>query len=394
MPSRAPSPTRARVGVSTLFFTNGVLFSAMLPRYPEIKAAFGLSDTAFGFLVVAFAVGALTAAGAAGPLVRRFGARLVAGGGSVLLAAVLALAASSRTVALFAVALLVAGLVDAIVDAAQNVQGILVEEWFGRSIINSLHAVWSLGATAGGLIGTWAAAQDVPVGTQVLVIGILFGAVAVVSAILSSTPLDGGVPEPQDAEADEGSTVGRPWRLLIPLVVLAICGALIEDVANSWATLFMMREAGAAAGIAGFGYTVVLASQFVGRLLGDPMTDRWDRDVVARAGGLVIAAGVLLAILGAGPAPALIGFGLMGFGCGTLVPAAYAAAGRLPGFPRGTGVAILGWLMRIGFLVTSPAIGAISDWAGLRIAFVVPLAAGLIAAGIAHRLALANRRTP
>lgn len=383
------SPARARLGVSVMFFTNGVLFSAMLPRYPEIKAAFELSDTAFGFLVIAFPVGAIVAAGAAGPLVRRFGARWVTGAGSAALAALLALAAASRAVVLFALALFVAGLVDSIVDAAQNVQGILVEHWCGRSIINSLHAVWSLGATSGGLIGTWSAAAGISVASQILIGGIVWGLVAVGSAIASATPFDGGVAADDGAEADSAAPAARPWRLLVPLVVLAICGTLIEEVANSWATLFMAREAGAAAGIAGLGYTVVLASQFVGRLLGDPMTDRWDRDVVARLGGLLIAGGVFLTIVGRGPVLALIGFGVMGFGCATLVPAAYAAAARLPGFPHGTGVAILGWLMRLGFLLTSPAIGAISDRSSLRTAFLVPLGAGLLAAGIAHRRARA-----
>lgn len=88
-----------------------------------------------------------------------------------------------------------------------------------------------------------------------------------------------------------------------------------------------------------------------------------------------------------------VGFALMGFGCATLVPAAFAAAARVPGLAHGTGIAILGWLMRLGFLLTSPVIGVISDAAGLRAALVVPLAAGLVAAVIAHRLATAARRS-
>ena len=35
-----------------MFFTNGVLFSALLPRYPELKEHFGLSDAQFGLTVV------------------------------------------------------------------------------------------------------------------------------------------------------------------------------------------------------------------------------------------------------------------------------------------------------------------------------------------------------
>ena len=127
------------------------------------------------------------------------------------------------------------------------------------------------------------------------------------------------------------------------------------------------------------------------------MTDRWGRGAVARSGGLLITAGVLLALFG-GTAQALVGFALTGLGSATLVPAAFAAAGRLPGLPHGTGIAVLGWLMCTGFLVTSPAIGGIAEASSLRVALVVPLAAGLIATVLAHRAARAaeprQRTTP
>ena len=124
-----------------MFFTNGVLFSGLLPRYPEVKEAFGLSNTAFGFLVICFPIGAILAAAAAAPLIRAAGARAVTAIGTVLLAVILSFAGFAPSAVLFAAILLVAGLTDAIVDSAQNVQGVIVEQWRGRSIINSLHAI-------------------------------------------------------------------------------------------------------------------------------------------------------------------------------------------------------------------------------------------------------------
>lgn len=382
------SPGRARLGVSLMFLTNGLLISSLLPRYPEVKEAFGLSNTQFGLMVIAVPVGAIVAAGAAAPLIRRFGARWVTAVGSILIAAAMVGAGLSPTVALLAVSLFAAGMVDAVVDAAQNVQGVIVEEWAGRSIINSLHAVWSLGATGGGVIGTWSSAAGVPLATQLTVGGVAWSVIAIIASLLAATPHDGEpVPEHDDeAGARDDALPGRPpmnpWLLLLPLVVLSICGTLMEEVANSWSALFMARETGAPASIAGLGFTVVLASQFVGRLVGDPMTDRWGRDLVATFGGLVVAAGMTVTVLSSGPVPALVGFGMMGFGSATLVPAAFAAAGRVPGLKHGTGIAVLGWLMRLGFLVTSPVIGVISDAAGLRAALAVPLGAGLLAAAI------------
>ena len=382
-----PTPRRARLGVSLLFFSNGVLCASLLPRYPEVKAAFGLGEAGFGLLVVAFAVGSILAAGAGAPLLRRMGTRRVTAIGSLLLGAALALAAASPAVGLFVVAMGLAGALDAVVDAAQNVQGLAVERWYGRSIINSLHALWSLGAAAGGLVGAAAAVASVGLAEQMLVGALVWGAVAVLGSRLAAVPDEQTGPSPAPSERATGRrTAAAPkarW-LLLPLVVLAVCGTLVEDVANNWVVLFLGSAAGAPAAAAGLGVSVVLVPQFVGRLLGDRMTDRWGSDAVARTGGLLIAGGTLLAVTGPGFGVAMAGFALMGFGCATLVPAAFAAADRVPGLPRGAGIALVGWLMRLGFLITSPVVGLLAAGTDLRVALTVPVLAGLVAAGIAH----------
>ncbi|WP_425288179.1 hypothetical protein, partial [Proteus mirabilis] len=85
--------------------------------------------------------------------------------------------------------LLAAGFADAIVDAAQNIHGALVEQFAGRSIINSLHAVWSLGATTGGLVGAWSAAAQVSVGVMLGINGVVWSCAAVVAVALARVPL-------------------------------------------------------------------------------------------------------------------------------------------------------------------------------------------------------------
>ncbi|MDF9717454.1 MFS transporter [Nocardioides sp. ChNu-99] len=399
---------RARLGVSLMFFTNGVLYSALLPRYPEIKRALDLSDTAFGLTVVAFPAGAIAAAAAGASLIRRFGAPRVTAVGSVLLAVAMGVAGVSGTVALLFAALVLGGVLDAVVDAAQNVHGIAVERLTGRSIINSLHAIWSLGAASGGVIGAAAAAADVAIGLQMVVNGVVWAAVALLAARLSRLPhgarpdagaASAGDPAGDPATTTDGAERARPaarraaYRLLVPLVLLAVCGTLLEDVANNWVVLLLGRETAAPAVVAGLGLTVVLVSQFVGRLLGDPMTDRWGRGAVARAGGLLVAGGLVPVVAGASYPFVLLGFALMGFGSATLVPAAFAAADRVPGLPVGTGVALTGWLMRLGFLATSPLVGVLSDATTLRTAMVVPLVAGLVAAVLAERTRRRDRVT-
>lgn len=383
-PSGNSSPVRARIAISVQFFTNGVLGASVFPRLPEIKESFGLSDTAYGFVVMSTALGSIMAVNGAAPLIRRFGALPVAVGGTVLYAATLVGLGLSTAIGPFVAFLILGGVFDAVLDAGQNVHGLAVERWRGRSIINSLHASWSVGATTGGLIGAACAAAAVPFALQLGVMAVVWGALAVAAG------LGGGVPgeylRREESARDDVAPRARgfPWRLFAPLALLAICGTLVEDVANNWVTLYLNRELGAAIGVAGLGLAATLGAQFVGRLLGDPMTDRWGRAAVARSGGVLILLGSLAAVLAPQPALAIAGFALAGFGSATLVPAAYAAADELPGIGHGSGVAMLGWIMRLGFLLTSPLIGVLADGVGLRLALLLPALAGLAAAGLAH----------
>src|SRR6476646_589848 len=70
-----------------------------------------------------------------------------------------------------------------------------------------------------------------------------------------------------------------------------------------------------------------------------------------------------------------LGFGAAGFGIATLVPSAMRAADELPGFRAGTGLTLMSWMMRLGFLLAPPVVGLIADATSLRVALLlVPLA--------------------
>jgi MFS family permease len=73
----------------------------------------------------------------------------------------------------------------------------------------------------------------------------------------------------------------------------------------------------------------------------------------------------------------LIGFALAGLGVATLIPATYHAADELPGLRRGTGLAVINWLLRIGFLLSPLVIGVLADATSLRVALLAVVVAGL-----------------
>lgn len=388
-------PVRARIGISLSFFTNGALFAGLLPRYPEVKDVFELSNTAFGLMVAIGPFASMLASSLPAPLIRRFGAIPTMVAWTAVMGLALTAAGFAPHFVLFALALALAGFSDAIVDAAQNVHGVRVEDAYGKTIINSLHALWSLGATVGGLVGAWAASQRIPLSLHLAAASAFLIALAILAGWLTRLP-HGGRPT---ADATTAATATDPdthaapkpstrlpkgaWALILPLVVLAIAGALTEDIAANWAALYLVQVVGVTAGVGGLGYSVMLASQFIGRVLGDPSTDRWGRVAVIRAGGIMIALGGVLVVFTPTLPTVMIGYALAGYGCATIVPAAYAAAGRLPGLPEGAGITYVSWLMRIAFLATSPIVGSISDLTNLRVALFLLVLSGLAVAWLA-----------
>ena len=392
----APGLSRSPVGVAIMFATNGAVFASVLPWYPTLKQQWGLDDLVFGFVVAAFAAGSLGSPVLPSLAVGRFGPRRVVFWGTVALALLVAGVGWASSGLVLAILLLGVGLVDAVVDVSQNVAGVRVESRGRRSILSSMHAFWSLGAVAGGAAGTAAASAGWDIRAHLAAV-----AASVIGLVALAVLLTGPVPEvpaaadgPGGVEKRPGPGFGRIMLVTLPVALLATSGTMVEDIANNWAGLSSVELAGVAVGDAGVAFTVVLAAQMVGRFTGDRFIDRFGRVAVARAGGVLIALGGLAVVAASGPGLLYAGYALAGFGCATLVPSAFAAAARLPGVSEGAGVTAVSWLMRIGFLATSPVLGALSAVTSLRRALLLLVAAGVVVAVLAPALRSGPARAP
>ncbi|WP_097975026.1 MFS transporter [Streptomyces sp. gb14] len=389
-----PAARHARAAVAVLFFTNGALFANLLPRYPQIKEDLAIGNGAYGLAVAAFPAGAITAGLAAGVLVRRMGSARVAVLGTLLTGAGILAAGLAPSVALFATALFLAGAMDALTDVAQNAHGLRVQRLYGRSILNSFHAIWSIGAVTGGLMAAGAMSLGLSLGVHLAVAAAVL--VAAAGAALRFC-LPGPDNEPAEAGSEQHGTEGahgtsRVGLVLAALVLIATAGTLVEDAGNSWAALYLSDALHASAALAAWGFIALVGAQFIGRIIGDRLVDRFGQRAVARSGGLITAVGMGLALAVPTLPGTVLGFALAGFGVATLVPAAMHEADALPGLKPGSGLTIVSWLMRLGFLLSPPIVGQVADAAGLRTGLLVIPAAGVLVVLLAGVLRARPRR--
>jgi fucose permease len=382
---------RARIATAALFLTNGAIFANLLPRYPEIKADLHLSNAVYGAAIAAFSGGALVAGLAAATLIRRYRSSRVAVVGTIGIAVFVVAAGLARSPLVLAAALFVAGASDSITDVAQNAHALRVQRSYGRSIINSFHAVWAVGAIVGGLMGAGAIAVHMPRSTHLAIAAFVFSAVVVIAYpyLLRGPDHD----DHPSARSDGGGGAGIAiYATLVALVVIAIAGATVEDAGSSWATLYLRDSLGAPGAVAAFGYISLVGFMFIGRLIGDRMVDRFGQRAVVRVGGFVAAAGMGTSLAFPSVPGTIAGFAAAGLGVATLIPAAMHGADQLPGMRPGTGLTVVTWLMRVGFFGAPLLVGVIADATSLRVGLLSVPVAGVVVMALAG--ALSARRRP
>ncbi|AEV75272.1 arabinose efflux permease family protein [Mycolicibacterium rhodesiae NBB3] len=376
---------KARIAVAALFLSNGALFANLLPRYPEIKADLHLSNTVYGIAIAAFSAGALVAGLTAATLIRRYRSSRVAVVGTLGIGGFVVVAGLAGDPVMLAAALFAAGACDAVTDVAQNAHGLRLQRNYGRSIINSLHAVWAAGAVLGGSMGAAAIALDISRATHLAIAAVVFGALVLIAYphLLKGPDHD----DHRSQLARDGSTAGTAVYLtLVALVVIAVAGATVEDAGSSWATLYLRDSLGAPGAVAVFGYVALVGSMFVGRLIGDRLVDRLGERTVVRAGGVLTATGMGAALAFPSVPGTIAGFAAAGFGVATLIPAAMHRADQLPGLRPGSGLTVLTWLMRIGFFGAPLIVGVIADATSLRVGLLAVPVAGVVAFALAGAL--------
>ncbi|MCT1760808.1 MFS transporter [Micrococcus luteus] len=417
---------RARWAVTAAFATNGALLGALIPHYPEAKAAFGLDPAAFGLLVIALAVGGTLAGPLPAPILRRFGARRVMLAGSVAIALLTTAAGLVLDVAgapagaghgagtaaawplwVFAGLVLASGVLDAVVDTAQNAQGLQVQARLARPVLTTMHAGWSLGAAAGAGLGAAVITVGGPAALHLglngtvcvaVLLGVrrLFLAEAPDSASARGTGDQSSAPSETSAPPAP-ATPGAPAlprraavAALVPAVVIGMAGFGVEEFGNAWATLFLITERGLDPAAAVLGASTLLGAQFVGRLAGDRTLAALGRRgaLTAGLGAVVVGLGLALAPL---PGPvavpaAFAGLALAGLGCAVVVPVAYALGDEAPGLRPQTGLAVTSWCMRLAGVGLSPAVGALAGAVGLAPALTVFLGLAAVGAVLAARL--------
>ncbi len=355
-----------------LFVLMGTTTGSWAARIPSVRTQLDVTDAQWGFANVGATVGSLISLTVVLALIARVGPRrLACVGAPLLLLNAPVLAGSTSRVALVA-GLLVQGIATGLLASPMNAQAVDVERRYGRRIMSSFHACFSLGQLAGGLIGTVASHAGIRPNVQLACSSL------VLAALLLTT--FGWLPDTRGVARVARLPLGQRFTPQLRLLAgIALLASINEGSAAQWSAQFTAEtlNGGVAAGAAT--YTCFTIAMTLSRTAGDRLVNRMGQRLFVRLSELSVAVGFGATLFIGTPTAAFIGFALLGLGSGCIVPSVMGLAGNQPGLPTGQGVSIVSLGQWPAMLIGPPLIGAVAGLIGLRDAlFVLVVCAGLI----------------
>jgi len=364
-----PRISSYRIAIVLVFFVNGFLYANCTARLPELKDYFNVPDGVLGTMLFGTALGALAAMPLTGWLATRYNSGKLMIGCGILFCCMVPLIPLSPNVWTGRTFFLLTGFFSGAMDITMNGQAVFVERAYGRTIMSSFHAAFSIGMALGAGSGALFARYHYGVGPHLWVVAL--GCIGLLAA-LSPTVLRSQPASPGPA-ADKGRA--RRIPLLIWLIaIIGFCGMTGEGSMVDWSALYLHSVAGQSTAFSALGVGSFATAMTIGRLFGDRLIETTGKQTLLFGSCVAAIAGLATALLFVSPWTALAGFFLVGLGLSNIVPIAYSAAGNIPGLDPAAGIAIASTIGYSGFFVSPPTIGYLADGFGLRIGLCFVLA--------------------
>jgi MFS family permease len=382
-----------RIAVTVVFVVHGLLFASWTAHIPHVKQSLGLNDGTLGFALLGAPAGSVAAMCLAAMLLPRFGSRRIVQVALCGYCAAGPLVGLTGTLPALFGALVLWGVFQGTLDVAMNTQAIAIERNGRRPLMSGLHGGWSIGAFTGAGIGALAVGTGIALTPQLLILG----SVALLGAGLLSTRLlpDHGGPgsqpfpsapssetETPTTEPESGGGRSRWSTSMLILAVIAFASMLCEGAAANWGSVYLSGPLGATGAVPGLAYAGFALAMVAVRLSGNRLLARFRPDRLLPVLAIVATVGFTTALLLDRPLAAIVGFGCLGLGLASVVPAVFSAAGRLPGMHTGTAVATVSAFGWAGFVIGPPIIGHLAALTSLPTALaLLPVLTGVVAFG-------------
>ncbi|WP_406461922.1 MFS transporter [Streptomyces sp. NBC_01622] len=364
---------RARYAVAAVFTVHGAVTGSFATRVPWIQEHAHVAAGWLGFALAFGAFGASCSMPLAGWITHRFGSRTALRGLISLWTMSLVLPSLAPNLVTLCLAMFTYGASAGMADVAMNALGVEIERLLDKSIMSSLHGMWSAGALIGSAGGTLAAHLGSDARVHHLIAALILTVLGVTACrwVLDIQP---------GAEEEAPPRFTLPPRSALLIGAVGFCAVFAEGASLDWSAVYLHDQLGTSAGLAAASTTGFMLTMAVARLVGDTVVNRFGSVRTVRAGGVLAVCGGLLIVVADSPALAMGGFALLGLGIAVVVPLCFAAAGHSGPNPS-QAIAGVATITYTSGLIAPSLIGGVAQATSLVVSFclVTVLAGGLAA---------------
>ncbi len=352
------------MAVGVIFLIMGALFGNWATLIPIIKAKFGLDDAQLGLMILCLPVGGFLANPVSTWFIHKYGMQRMTLIGVSIMCVCYILPVAAPSPIWVGMGLLASGMGIAFTNVSMNTCASVIEVQMKAHIMATCHGLFSTGLMMGSLLSSTMIGLGVAPFIQSLSISVTLGIIAwSLSGIILSIK-DQHDHEINGDEPKQGFT--WPRGVLLLMIGVAMCTNLTEGAMADWTAVYMRDVVKSAAYTLGWGLAAYSGSMALGRFIGDYIIPRFGANAILKYGGILSAAGLLMAILIPKTWVCVVAFGLVGFGVSCGAPIMYGAAARLPNLAKGVGLATLNTFSVVAFLGGPVMIGFISKAINLQ----------------------------
>jgi MFS family permease len=381
--------SRARIAVTTAFVINGLTVGAFYARVPDFKNQLSVSNSALGIALLCIAAGVLIGLGFSGKQSAKRGSAPVTHYATYALGLSLLLVGPVVNYITLCVTFIIFGACLSTQDVAMNSHAIVLEHEADKRYMSTFHAMFSVGALGGGVLGGFLAQQEKSIMWQCAFLAML---IFLANFFVRNMFL----PADLDIHPQEGKKKIKKPKIFLIVGLLGTCAAIGEGSAGDWGAILARDTFDASPFISTLPYICFSAAMVIGRLFGDRLASKYGPMKLIVGGGLVAGIGLGSGLLVGGMGGVIVGWLAAGIGLSTVIPMLFSQAGeiaksRFEGqFAPSEGVAMVSGIAYFGFLVGPPTLGFLGDAIGLRWAMLVPAVLALVMA-LGSRPVLGNR---
>lgn len=350
-----------RIAVKIAFFLNGFIYANWVSRLPRIQELYRADNGTIGIVLLALSLGAVAAMPFTGWVIIRHGSRRITLFSLIGYCAFVPLIPFMGSIPGLIVLYILMGTLTGMLDVAMNAQAVMIERGYGKPIMTSFHALFSIGMALGAWVGALFAElqYDISYHFSVTVVAALAAVLWVSRNLVHDRPVT--------TEENDGPLFRIPNRAMLGVGVIAFCCMMGEGAMADWTVNYMENITRASQTLAPVALSAFATAMTLGRIFGDRVRIALGDNMLIVGGGLASLAGLAGALLFPVPAVAIAGFFLVGLGLSTIVPIAYSLAGNAKGLPSGVALAMVTTVGYSGFLFGPPIIGFIADLSDLRV---------------------------